>query len=130
MTREDFKALVQEAIDWIPERFATAMKNIAIVIEDRPSPALLQELEMQADEVLMGLYQGTPLTERQWSHGNSLPDRITLFHKSIEEECDGDEDWMFSEIVFTLIHEVGHYFGMSEEEIEEIEERYWRGQGA
>ena len=77
--------------------------------------------------MLLGLYQGVPLTERQWGHGNALPDRITLFQRAIEEDCDGDEDEIVVAIGETLIHELGHYFGLSEEEIMDIEERYWRG---
>ena len=66
------------------------------------------------------------MTERSWPWGNQLPDHITLFQKVIEEDCE-DEDEIRAVIGETLIHEVGHYFGLSEEEIEDIEERYWRG---
>ncbi|HUE87712.1 MAG TPA: metallopeptidase family protein [Vicinamibacterales bacterium] len=128
MTRERFKELVQEAIDSIPRRFAREVKNVAIVIEDLPSPELLEEMEMAPDEVLLGLYQGVPLPDRQWAHGNALPDCITLYQQSIEDDCEGDEDEIVVAIGETLIHELGHYFGLSEEEIMEIEERYWRGE--
>ena len=130
MTRAQFTALVEEAIDSIPRRFAAEIKNVAIVVEDRPSADLLAEMEMDPDEVLLGLYQGVPLPERQWAHGNSLPDRITLFQRCIEDDCGGDEDEIVVAIGETLIHELGHYFGLSEDEIMEIEERYWRGEGA
>lgn len=128
MTREHFKELVEEAIDSIPRRFAREVRNVAIVIEDHPSPELLEDMEMGPDDVLLGLYQGVPLPERQWSHGNALPDCITLFQKSIEEDCEEDEDEIVVAIGETLIHELGHYFGLSEDEIMEIEERYWRGE--
>ena len=104
------------------------MRNLAIVIEDEPSDDLLDEMEIGADDTLLGLYQGTPLNERGWGYGNQLPDRITLFQQTIEDDCDGDEDEIVVAIGETLIHELGHYFGMSEEEIMEIEERYWRGE--
>jgi predicted Zn-dependent protease with MMP-like domain len=126
MTREQFRNLVEEAIDTIPPRFAREVKNVAIVIEDEPSAELLAEMEVEPSDTILGLYQGTPLTERQWSHGNVLPDQITLFQQTIEEECDGDEDEIVIAIGETLIHELGHYFGLSEDEIMEIEERYWR----
>lgn len=128
MTRARFKELVQEAIDSIPRRFAREVTNVAIVIEDYPSLELLREMEMGPDDVLLGLYQGVPLPDRQWAHGNALPDCITLYQKSIEEDCDDDEDEIVVAIGETLIHELGHYFGLSEEEIMEIEERYWRGE--
>jgi predicted Zn-dependent protease with MMP-like domain len=126
MTRERFKQLVEEAIDTIPTRFAREVKNVAIVIEDEPSDELLDEMEMGPDDTILGLYTGIPLTERAWAHGNVLPDRITLFQATIEEECEGDEDEIVVAIGETLIHELGHYFGMSEEEIMEVEEHYWQ----
>lgn len=128
MTREEFRAFVAEAIDTIPRRFARHIHNLAIVIEDEASEELRADLEMEPTDVLLGLYQGIPLTERGSSHGNHLPDLITLFQKTIEEEADGDEDAIIGEIGETLIHELGHYFGMSEDEIMEIEDRYWRGE--
>jgi predicted Zn-dependent protease with MMP-like domain len=130
MTRDRFQQLVVEAIDSIPRRFAEEIKNVAIVIEERPSADVLAEMEMGSDDVLLGLYQGIPLPERQWAHGNTLPDRITLYQRSIEEDCGGDDDQIVVTIGETLIHELGHYFGLSEDEIMEIEERYWRGESA
>jgi predicted Zn-dependent protease with MMP-like domain len=127
MTRARFERLVVEATALIPKRFRQEMRNLAIVIEDEPAPELLAELEIEPPDSLYGLYQGTPLTERTWGFGNSLPDKISLFQKPIEEDCD-DEDDIRAVIGETLIHEVGHYFGLSEEEIEDIEERYWRGE--
>jgi len=127
MTRDAFRALVEEAIDAIPARFAREVKNVAICIEDEPSDELLDDMEMDPDDTLLGLYQGVPLPDRGAGHGNVLPDRITLFQRTIEEECDGDENEIVVAIGETLIHELGHYFGLSEDEIMEIEERYWRG---
>jgi predicted Zn-dependent protease with MMP-like domain len=127
MNRAAFERLVTEAIALIPKRFRREIRNLALVVEDEPGPDLLEEMEIEPPDSLYGLYQGTPLTERRWDYGNTLPDRITLFQKPIEEDCE-DEDEVRAVIGETLIHEVGHYFGLSEEEIEEIEERYWRGE--
>ena len=127
MRREQFERLVVEAITLIPKRFRREMKNLALVVEDEPSAELLDEMEIEPPDSLYGLYQGIPLTERAWDHGNRLPDRITIFQRPIEEDAE-DEDEMRAVIGETLIHEVGHYFGMSEEEIEEVEEKYWRGE--
>lgn len=127
MTREQFRALVEEAIDTIPLKFARQVRNLAIVIEDEPSDEWLDEMDIDDPSELLGLYQGTPLNERGWGYGNVLPDRITLFQFSIEDEANGDEEEIVAAIGETLIHELGHYFGMSEEEIMDIEERYWRG---
>ena len=103
------------------------MKNIAIVVEDEPPPELLDEMEIEPPDTLLGLYQGTPLTERGASYGNVLPDRVLIFQGPHERESE-DEDDLVVCIGETLIHEIGHYFGLSEEEIEEIEEKYWRGE--
>ena len=126
MTRAEFERLVREAVALIPERFRREMKNLALVVEAEPSRELLREMDIEPPDSLYGLYQGTPLPERVWAFGNELPDRITIFQRPIEEDCD-DADEIRAVIGETLIHEVGHYFGLSEQEIEEIEERYWRG---
>jgi predicted Zn-dependent protease with MMP-like domain len=129
MTRARFERLVAEAVALIPKRFRREMKNLALVVEDEPGEELLDEMEIEPPDSLYGLYQGTPLPERSWAFGNALPDRITIYQRPIEEDCeDEDEDEIRAVIGETLIHEVGHYFGMSEEEIEEIEEKYWRGE--
>jgi predicted Zn-dependent protease with MMP-like domain len=127
MTRDAFEQLVAEALKLIPRRFQREMKNLARVVELEPTAELLAEMEIEPPDSLYGLYQGTPLPERTWGYGNALPDRITLFQRPIEEDCE-DEDEIRAVIGETLIHEVGHYFGLSEEEIEEIEEKYWRGE--
>ena len=86
IARDKFRKLVDEALDTIPLEFRDAMQNIAIVIEDEPTLAQLEEVEIEPPDTLLGLYQGTPLTERQWAHGNVLPDKITLFQHPIEDE--------------------------------------------
>lgn len=126
MDRAVFEQHVAEALASIPRRFRKAMQNIAIVVEDEPPPDLLEELEIEPPDTLFGLYQGTPLTERAWGYGNTLPDRVLIFQGPHEREA-ADEDDLIVCIAETLIHEIGHYFGMSEEQIEEIEEKYWRG---
>jgi predicted Zn-dependent protease with MMP-like domain len=125
MTRERFTTLVEEALRGIPRRFRDAMKNIAIVVEDEPSQELLEDMDMEPGDTLFGLYQGTPLTEREAGYGNALPDRISIYQIPIEEACENEED-IRQCVAETVIHEFGHYFGLSEEEIEEIEEKYWR----
>ena len=125
MKRAEFDRLVAEAVASIPRRFRDAMHNLVIVVEDEPSPELLEEMEIEPPDTLFGLYQGTPLTSRGWDYGNALPDRILLFQKPHERSArDGDD--LVTAIAETLIHEIGHYFGLSEDEIEAIEEQYWR----
>jgi predicted Zn-dependent protease with MMP-like domain len=126
VNRKEFERLVAEALASIPRRFRKAMQNIVIVVEDEPSEELLADMEIEPPDTLLGLYQGTPLTERTSGYGNVLPDRVLIFQGPHERSAE-DEDDLVVAIGETLIHEIGHYFGLSEEEIEEIEEKYWRG---
>lgn len=128
MTRAEFEQHVAAALATIPEHFRDAMQNVAIVVEDAPGSELLRELGAGPDDTVFGLYTGTPLTERGWDHGNNLPDRIILYQSSHEREAEDEDDLQIS-IAETLIHEIGHYFGLSEAEIEHIENEYWRVHG-
>jgi predicted Zn-dependent protease with MMP-like domain len=128
MQRKRFERLVEEAIATVPRRFRAAIQNLAVIVENHPPPELLDEMGIEPPDTLFGLYQGTPLTERAWAHGNAVPDRVLIFQGPIEEACGGDEDEIVAEIGMTVIHELGHYFGLSEEEIEEVEDRYWNGE--
>ena len=127
LKREAFTRLVEEALTEIPKRFRDEMKNVAVVVEDEPPRHILAELEIEPEDSLFGLYQGIPLPERSWAHGNTLPDRISIYQRPIEEACEDHEDIIVC-VAETVIHEFGHYFGLSEEEIEEIEDKYWRGE--
>ena len=133
MTRKQFERRVARAMELVARavrafpRIRQEMANVAVVVEDAPSPELLAEMDIEPPDTLYGLYQGTPLPERDWTHGNVLPDRIAIYKRPILEDCE-DEDDIVRAIGETVIHEFGHYFGLNEEEIEEIEERYWRGE--
>jgi predicted Zn-dependent protease with MMP-like domain len=127
VSHEEFRALVDEALLTVPPRFRDAMQNIAIAIEDEPSTRVLAEVGIEPPDTLLGLYEGTPLTERRWAEGNLLPDKVTLFRGPILD-ASHDLDDVVVAIGETLIHEIGHYFGLSEEEIQEIEDRYWHGE--
>ena len=126
MTRARFEHLVADALGMMPQSFRQALRNVAVIVEDAPAPELLDDVGIDPPDTLFGLYEGVPLPERDWTHGNALPDRITLFQKPIEAASQNDNEIVVV-IGETVIHEFGHYFGLSEEEIEEIEERYWRG---
>ena len=127
MTRQQFTDLVDEALSRIPRRFRAAMNNVAVIVEDEPPAHILQEMEIEPPDSLFGLYQGTPLPERGWAFGNALPDRISIYQRPIVEACADDEE-IRDCVAETVIHEFGHYFGMDEDQIEEIEEKYWRGE--
>ena len=125
MTRARFERLVADALETMPQSFRQAVRNVAVIVEDAPAPELLDDVGVDPPDTLFGLYEGVPLPERDWTHGNALPDRITLFQEPIEAASQNDDEIVVT-IGETVIHEFGHYFGLSEEEIEEIETRYWR----
>ena len=120
MTEERFERLVAEALQRIPRRFREAMRNVVLAIEDEPSPEMLADSGIEPPDTLYGLYEGTPLTEREWGHVVEFPDRVTIFRNPILEDAE-DEDDVFRAIGETVIHEFGHHFGLSEEEIDEVE---------
>lgn len=128
MTRNQFEGLVREALSVIPRHFRERFDNLEVVVEDEPSPDLLAEMGFASGETLFGLYQGTPLPERAWAHGNALPDRIVIYQRPLEDAFE-DEDEIFEEVCLTLIHEAGHYFGLDEDAIEAIEDEFWYGPG-
>ena len=87
MTDERFEELVAEAFELIPQRFREAMRNVALVIEDEPSPELLADLGMPPPETLYGLYQGISLVEREWGQSVELPDQVIIFRDPILEDA-------------------------------------------
>ncbi|MFQ5950291.1 MAG: metallopeptidase family protein [Nitrospiria bacterium] len=114
MKRKSFEKLVQEALDRIPTEFRDAMKNVAIVIEDRPGPEAGEEGTGDSDEILYGLYQGIPLPKQTADDSGTMPDVIFLYQKPLEEDFPDRED-LIREIEITIVHEIAHYFGFDEE---------------
>ncbi len=119
MVYSNFDELVQQAIADLPARFRKALRNLSIVVEDRPDPGLLEELEQDTDESLLGLYIGVPLPERTFGEDPYLPDQIFLFRHALERMC-RTPDELREQIRITLIHEVAHYFGFDEDHLEEL----------
>ncbi len=120
MTREEFEALVARALKTLPRRFRAKMKNIAVVVEDWADPATLKDMGIEPPDTLYGLYRGVDLTRRDSSYGNVLPDTITIYQGPIEEDS-ADEAEMTELIRDVVIHEVGHYFGLDDEAMDELE---------
>jgi predicted Zn-dependent protease with MMP-like domain len=117
MTRERFEAIVAEALEEIPEMFRRRLENVEIVVEDEPAPDLLREMGMHPRrDTLFGLYRGVPLRERGMNHAMALPDRITIFYRPLVRAC-ASPGALRREIRKTLVHEIGHFLGMSEAEI-------------
>ena len=121
MRRWDFEQLVAEALDELPRRFRRSLRNIAVIVEGEPSRELLEDLGLWPHGTLLGLYQGVPLPRRGFSYGNVLPDRITIFQRPIEAMGRTRRD-IKEAVKDTVVHEIGHYFGLDDARIEELME--------
>ena len=120
MDRSSFEKLVQKSLLRLPRRFKQKLKNISVEVEDRPSAELLRDMGITSG-TLFGLYQGVPLTQREWNYGNVLPDRIIIYQRPIESAAVSPGE--IEEIVLnTVMHEIGHYFGFSDDELNEMED--------
>lgn len=115
MTRDHFKRLVAEAFDALPARFRSRIKNVAVVVEDLPPDGA----EAGSEDLLMGVFEGTPATQKSVWESAAGPDRVVLYQKNIEAVCDTDDE-VREEIRLTVLHELGHYFGLSEDQLEDV----------
>jgi predicted Zn-dependent protease with MMP-like domain len=103
-----FEEMVSTALDGLPEEFGRQMKNVAVVVDHGPNT-----------RGLLGLYEGVPLTSRGTYYGGVLPDRITIYRQAICAMCDTEDD-VREQVRRTVIHEVGHYFGIGDERLREL----------
>lgn len=115
MDRARFETVVAQAIDALPGEFRDGLKNIAVTIEELPARGYIG----RSKGLLLGLYQGVPLPERTHDYAGMPPDKITLYKTNIEAVCTSEEE-MEMEIRRTLLHEVGHYFGLGERELRKL----------
>jgi predicted Zn-dependent protease with MMP-like domain len=106
--RERFEQLVADALDGIPEELGEYMQNVAVFVEERPP-----------DPHLLGLYQGVPLTARGISYSGTLPDRISIYRRTICAICNTEEE-VVEQVRRTVIHEVGHHFGIGDRRLREL----------
>ena len=121
MTRRQFEALVERALRRLPRKFKDKLANIAVVVEDWPDDDTLADLGIEPPDTLYGLYRGVDLTHRDSGYGNVLTDTVTIYQGPIEEDC-ADEEEMAELVRETVIHELGHYFGLDDETMERIED--------
>jgi len=118
MSRELFEQVVTDALDDLPEEIAVAMENVAVVVEDEPSADDLEGLGMDPKEdLLFGLYQGQSLPERSLDgYSGALPDRVVIYRLPLLDFCESRRE-LIREIRDTVVHEIGHHFGLDEEDL-------------
>ena len=119
MNRTQFEKLVREALTQIPKEFLDRLDNVDIVVEDGPTPVQLVGSGLDEDQLLLGLYEGLPLTDR-YGYDMVLPDKITIFQKAIESMCSSEEE-VIREVGDTVVHELAHHFGIDDETLEEMD---------
>ena len=120
LTREEFEEAAVAALKRLPGFLKKKMENVDVVVEDWASQDLLSQMGLRSPYALLGLYQGIPLNRRGYYYGNVLPDKITLFHIPIESVCKTREE-VEEKVKEVVIHEVGHYFGLDDRRLREIE---------
>jgi predicted Zn-dependent protease with MMP-like domain len=117
VSRSQFEFLVSEALDRLPHRFAELMSNVTVQVHEAPDSATLEDLELDpATNTLFGLYTGVPLDQRGGWYGNVLPDVIVLYRRPLMAAA-SDERSLIRQIQLTLLHEIGHHFGLSDAEM-------------
>ena len=116
MSEKDFEEAVADALDLIPPELAAAIDNVVVLVEDEPTPEQLGDADAPD---LLGLYEGTPLTERDDGWAGSLPDRITIFRGPTLRWCE-TSDQVVDEVAVTVVHEIAHHFGISDERLHEL----------
>jgi predicted Zn-dependent protease with MMP-like domain len=120
LSRDEFEKLVSKALDELPKRFRDRLENIVVVVEEAPSQEIIRQLGLKSPFGLLGLYQGVPLKHRGVHYGNILPDQIVIYQRPIETLVRTRGELLIR-IRRTVMHEIGHYFGLAESELREIE---------
>jgi predicted Zn-dependent protease with MMP-like domain len=120
LTREEFEKIVEEGLKAIPEKFLRKLSNVAIVVEDEPTPAQKKKLNIHPNWTLFGLYEGVPQVSRGVNYSAVLPDKITIFKRPIEQEAADEED-VKEMVKNTVWHEIAHHFGMDEARVRRAE---------
>jgi predicted Zn-dependent protease with MMP-like domain len=119
LSKRDFDRVVNRAVLRIPVDIRQHLGNILITVQKRPSPELLEDMSLPPDEPLLGVFQGVPMTERTVTSPPLFPDTIILFQEPLEEICETIDE-LEEEIEVTVVHEVAHFLGMSEEKLAEL----------
>jgi predicted Zn-dependent protease with MMP-like domain len=119
LSKSKFDALVERALADLPEPFAGFLEEVPVEVLDRPTRIDLRGEGFSRDKLLLGYYHGLALTERSVEYSGVLPGVIRLFQTNIEAICDSEED-LVREVRTTVLHEIGHHFGMTEEDLDEL----------
>jgi predicted Zn-dependent protease with MMP-like domain len=119
VSKSKFAALVEKAVEELPEEFALFLEEVPIEVLSRPTERELGNLKMGPDSLLLGLYRGRPRTQRSIEDSGAIPDVIYIFQEPIQAVCNSEEE-LLRQVRTTVLHEIGHHFGMNEEDLERL----------
>ena len=119
MSRREFEQAVREALQSVPQEFAPYLEQVIVEVEDAPTAEEARSVGVDDPGELLGLYHGTPLTERSVESLPALPDRVVIYQRNLEQFCETREE-LLDEIQATVLHEIGHHFGLDEEELDDL----------
>ncbi len=119
MDADAFAGLVDEAIGALPERFQEALENVEILVEDWPDLWTRQQARVHSRYALLGFYHGVPLTQRTTNYNLVAPDKISIYQKPIEAQCQTAEE-LHALVRRVVLHEIAHYFGISDDRLHEL----------
>jgi predicted Zn-dependent protease with MMP-like domain len=119
VSKQRFDELVQEALAELPEEFVRFLEEVPVEVRDRPASSQLRSLGMRHGELLLGLYVGRPRTQRSIEDSGRVPDVIYIFQESIEAVCRSERD-LVEQVRKTVLHEIGHHFGMDEQDLSRL----------
>ena len=119
MDRARFETLVAEAIESLPDEFRSKLNNVAVVVENRPTPRKARR-HRRGGRLLLGLYEGQPLTERDSRYGMVFPDKITIFQANVEAVCASEAE-IREEVRKTVLHEIAHHFGIDDRRLHALD---------
>jgi predicted Zn-dependent protease with MMP-like domain len=122
MTDSEFDELITRAMNELPQKYIKGLQNVAIVMADEPTPEQIQKMHIDGQHLLLGLYEGIPLTQRGNNYSLVLPDKITLFKNSILTITHSDQE-LFEQIKRTLWHEIAHYYGLNHNRIDFLQNK-------
>ena len=123
MTDDEFDDLITKAMNELPQKYIKGLQNVAIVMADDPTLEQQHKMKLDKQRLLLGLYEGIPLTQRGSNYNLVLPDKITLFKNSLLA-VSHNEDMLFEQIKRTLWHEIAHYYGLNHSRIDKIQKTH------
>ena len=127
---DEIEAIARATLRALPEQFAPSLGDIVLLVEEFADEETLEAMEIEDPFDLTGIYEGVPLTERSVTQSGTLPERIRLFRRPILDEWAGGDDSLEHLVAHVLIHEVGHHFGLSDEDMHALEDRADKRDGA